>query len=365
MNTIERRGKLAIVGSHDATRSLAPWDNLEYEIWVFNEAVITDWAKRYDASFQLHKPEVYSSMNNWVNPKYWPWLQLDHGAQIIYMQDVDRRVPNSRRYPLEEVLSGLAQPFRWITSTASYALALALYQGYQEIEIYGVELSSNTEYSYQLNNWQYWVGVAVGMGVDLKVVSGMVHFTGTLYGYEGEVQLPREYYVKRADALEIAWHASENRVRQAKNKVNDAILDRKYDALKTLILEYQNANTESGQIAGAMSEANNYAKRNDPITRQEFERRAAQSQRDGEEKRVLMYYTGGKTEYTFNVWMQTGHAEALKQFRQFITDQVQLGYEVGAHHGIYKENLEYFQEYDARLTAAGGVRTLAALGIGA
>jgi hypothetical protein len=76
-----------------------------------------------------------------------------------------------------------------------------------------------------------------------------------------------------------------------------------------------------------------------------------------------MYYSSGKTEYVFNVWAQSGHQEALRQFRQFISDQVQLGYEVGAHHGIYIENLEYFREYDARLTAAGGVRTLAALGV--
>lgn len=356
--------KLAIVGSHDVTRKLAPWDNLDYEIWVFNEAVITDWAVRHDASFQLHKPEVYSSMNNWVNPKYWPWLQEKHGSQVIYMQDRDDRVPNSRRYPLEEILESLpGAKFHWITSTASYALALALYLGYQDIEVYGIELTSNTEYSYQLNNWQYWTGVAVGMGINLKMVSGMLHFTGTLYGFEGEIQLPREYYSSRAEALDKLWNDSENRVRKAKNKVNDAILDRKYDSLRTLILDYQNANIESGQIAGAMSEANNYKDRHDPITRQEFERRAAQAQRDGEEKRVTMYAASGKTEYVYNVWSQSGHAEALRQFRQFVGDQVQLAYEVGAHHGIYKENLEYFQEYDARLTAAGGVRTLAALGV--
>jgi hypothetical protein len=354
--------KLALVGSHPSTCKLAPFEDETFEIWVLNEAPLAQWCKRWDVCVQIHKREVYSAEKNWVNPKYWAWLQEEHG-KTIYLQDRDERVPDSKRYPLDEILATIpGGQFHDIESGPAYALVLALYLGYEEIHIWGVELTSNTEYSYQLPDWKFWVGVALGMGVRLVLHSGEVHFQARLYGYEGEIQIEHEYYQGRMAKLNAAWHKADAELKRAKERTSMAILERKYDKMPDLIKAYQNAGVECGILAGALAEAEKYAGKEQLITRQEFEKRAAWAQQEGESQRVLMYNASGKVEYVFNVWKQhPENYEAVTQLRNFIQEQIKYAYDTGAHMGIFRENNQYLDEYDKRLTAAGGVRTLKAL----
>src|SRR3970040_2154965 len=105
--------RLAIVGSHPATRANAPWHDESFEVWLFNESAMKpEVYKRWDGLLQIHKEQVYASPTNWVNKDHWEWLQQDHGPdKRIWMQDVDPRVPNSVRYPLEEGWGLLPFPF--------------------------------------------------------------------------------------------------------------------------------------------------------------------------------------------------------------------------------------------------------------
>jgi len=128
-----------------------------------------------------------------------------------------------------------------------------------------------------------------------------------------------------------------------------------------LVIEYQTTSIKTGEFAGGLAEAEKYAAEAAPITRQQFEKRAAKSQIDGEGLRALMYNSSGKVEYVYNVWMQNGNYQALQQLRKFIQEQMKNAYDCGGHMGIYKENIECINQYDSRLTAAGGERTLKAL----
>ena len=158
MHTFTRTSdKLAIVGSHAATRELAPYDDESYDLWVFNEAPQHPWCKRYTASFNIHRPETYHNPNGISNMNHWAWLQEEHGKPI-WMQDVDPDVPDSVRFPLKEMENWApAKPNGkdfYFTSTPSYALGLALFLGYKVIHTWGVDLSSNTEYTFQANCWR-------------------------------------------------------------------------------------------------------------------------------------------------------------------------------------------------------------------
>ncbi len=123
---------LAIVGSHPDTRENAPFDDPNFEIWLYNEAPQKpEVYSRWDACLQIHLPEVYSATHNWVNADHWEWLQKDHGPdKRIFMQDVDHRVPNSVKYPLEEILEQFER--RYLRSSPAEALALALHLGYPQ-----------------------------------------------------------------------------------------------------------------------------------------------------------------------------------------------------------------------------------------
>jgi hypothetical protein len=367
--------KLAIVGSHPETRKAAPFDDPGFDIWVFNEAAQADWVKRWDACFQLHKPEVYMSPNNFVDKNHWPWLQQEHGKRVIWMQEYDEFVPNSRGYPLDAIIeclpgarvwleqNGEIVPTTWADSTPSFALMLALYQGYREIHTWGVELSSNTEYFRQLPNWVYWCGVAAGLGVKVVHHSGQKHFTSPLYGYHGEVQLDKAYFQGRYKLLTSTYNKAEREMRKVKDRIDAAMLDGKPEKVAEYTMQLRGLATEAGQYSGAVAEAEKCAGRFDPIPRQEMERRAAQAQRDGEKHREKMLHESGKGEYVWNVWRVTRSLDALNQLRALTGAIIQAAFDMGAMIGIYRENLEYMAELDKLTDAAGGEHTLTALGV--
>jgi hypothetical protein len=358
--------KLAIVGTHPATRDNAPFGDESFDIWVFNEAPQADWCKRWTACFQMHAPEVYESRNNFVHKGHWEWLQEDHGAdKVVWMQDVDARVPNSRRFPMDELPAEWHPTgVKWFTSTAPMCLALALHLGYEYIEVYGVELSSNTEYSYQLPCWLYWVGVARGViGNNLVLKSGQEHFDARLYGYNGEIQIDKDYFLQRMATFEAQKKTLQSRMDKIRDRIIACTLDNKYDKFPDLITEAQNVAIDLGESAGALQEAEQFATRLDPIPRQQYERRAAQAQEDGDKQRSLMDKEFGKVEYVFNAWKLTSNYEALKQLRMFYGQLLEFAFKVGGNLGVMKENTHYAIEYDSRVSAAGGQRTLTALGV--
>ena len=359
--------KLAIVGTHPDTRANAPFDNLEYDIWVFNEAPQHDWCKRWTGCFQLHKREVYTSPNNFVDKTHWQWLQQDHGDKMIWMQEVDPLVPNSQRFPFDEMAANFpaCEPIKgktFFTSTAAMSLALALYLGYEYIETYGIDLASNTEYTYQQAGWIYWCGVAKAtLGDNFVMRSGLHHFEKRTYGYEGETQIDREYFKERAVKFEAEMGRKEIEMKKWKGRLSDCILDFKPDDFNDPLIKLQEAAQAYGYASGALQEARNYSAREDPIPRQQFERRGAQAQKDVAENTSLMDKEGGKIEYVFNAWKNTRSMEAVKQLRMFIENFLKYAVTSGGNGGVMQENMGYMMEYDRRVEAAGGQRTLIAL----
>lgn len=352
--------KLAIVGSHPDTRGDAPFSDNDYDIWVQNEAGQAAWCKRWTACIQLHLPEIYTSPHNMSEKTHWAWLQKKHGRPI-YMQDIDPRIPDSVKYPLKEIEQKLLQnfiidgkPLVWFTSTSSYALALALYLGYEEVHVYGVQLTSNTEYGYQAANWRFWTGLAVGRGVKLVYHSGADLFQDRLYGYEGNVEIGKEFFQKRVTRLEAEWDAAARSLQNIKQAVERVIGKKEYEKVADLSLSLQEAAITAGEHAGALAEAQKYAERETPISRQEFERTMAQAQKDGVMPSTLAHHAGGKVEYIWNAWKRTGNPQAEEQLRLFIGEQSEQSYKAGAYLGAAKENHTYMNEIDDLIRAAGG-----------
>jgi hypothetical protein len=189
--------KLAIVGTHPATRGLAPFDDPDYEIWVFNEAIPgrADWCKRMpDADFNMHKPEGYQWVG-YADKSGWTWLQSNKDV-IVWMLETDERVPMGRKYPLDNIckmyLSRIdhgPEQFRYFTSSVCYALALALYQNYKDVTIYGVEMETSAEYVYQRDGISLWIGIATQHGVTVHLPESCALMSAPLYGYDEETSM--------------------------------------------------------------------------------------------------------------------------------------------------------------------------------
>lgn len=186
-----RTGKktVALVGASETSCSWAPFDDPEVEIWVMNESHVRPWLTRVDRWFQIHERRDFTKDHV---ADHWLWLQEEHDFHI-YMQRKFEDVPASVEYPLYEIRKKLFKHLyigekRWdkvFTSSLDYMLALILYEGiFDRIEVYGVEMSMEGEWSYQRQGFAYWQGRMEGAGIDVWLPENTTLMDENLYGYE-------------------------------------------------------------------------------------------------------------------------------------------------------------------------------------
>lgn len=219
------KDKVAMVGFANS-RDLAPFDDPDVEIWGLNEGYFFPWMKRWDRWFQIHQEWDFSRTNNSNHTNHSLWLKNTPGTCLacggkgafiplhskdkaevpcpqckatgtytpdrrtdfpIYMQDVYPEIPGSVKFPLAEVTKkfmGGIDHRPYFRSTAAYMLTLAMYMGYTDIGVYGFEMGMDTEYHYQRPNFEYLVGVAHGMGINVHFPDSCPLLKGALYGFE-------------------------------------------------------------------------------------------------------------------------------------------------------------------------------------
>jgi hypothetical protein len=224
--------------------------------------------------------------------------------------------------------------------------------------LFGSELTSNTEYAYQATNYAFWIGFAHGRGIDLQLRCWQDEFNQRIYGYEGELQMERAVFAARYAENEAAFRTNKGALDRVKERMNNAMLESDYEKVGQLSIELETVAMAAGETFGGMNEAKRYSERQDMISRQEFERCAAQAQKDAEELRSWMDHAGGKCEYVWNAWKQSGQLAALEQLRTFLKEKGDFAYNLGVQAGTYRENINYMLQYDKALQAAGGVRAL-------
>jgi len=108
------------------------------------------------------------------------------------MQRVFDDVPGAVVFPLREIQDKLLTRLwrgeelvkKVFSTTMSYAVALALYEGFERIELYGIELAMAGEYAYQREAMAFWIGKADGMGVELWMPDACMLLGAPLYAYE-------------------------------------------------------------------------------------------------------------------------------------------------------------------------------------
>jgi len=173
--------KLAMVGFSITNRHLAPFDDPEYEIWSLNHAWGMEFIKRCDVYFDLH-PKAWITVSigkSEPERQHYEWLQQPHDFPI-YMQEEFPEFPASVRYPIERIRKKYAD---FHTSSLSYMLALALDMGYKRIEIYGFDMAADSEYNYQRDSAEYFIGLAMGLGVEIYIPDNCPLCKGRIYAF--------------------------------------------------------------------------------------------------------------------------------------------------------------------------------------
>jgi hypothetical protein len=180
---------IALVGKCARHWKMAPFDNPAVTIWGIQQWLHIERLPRADAIFEVHaKRAVWERVECPGYPPYLSWLQQPH-VFPIYMRHKYAEFPASVKYPLKEVCDAYFQNLyhgkdkvgRFFTSTIAYMFALALYQGFERIEMYGVEMQVE-QYQYQRDSIFWWMGFANGLGVEVVVPENSDLFLNNLYG---------------------------------------------------------------------------------------------------------------------------------------------------------------------------------------
>ena len=120
--------------------------------------------------------------------KIWPQMTEKINEWKIPFMSVRKYdfIPTSMEYPLEDVIKKLDSDF--FSCGISYMIAYAIYKEYERIDLFGCNMEANTEWSYQRPSVEFWIGMARGRGINVKI-SGtdcrpLRTTNGRLYGYD-------------------------------------------------------------------------------------------------------------------------------------------------------------------------------------
>lgn len=274
--------KVVIVGSNQLTRHLIDWDQ-DADYWLFNEAAGHDWAKTVTGVFQMHSPAIWRNGANVNDPGHYQWLTQPHNYPI-YMMDKNEDVPASVQYPLDDICQALlpniarksGEVVKHFTSSASYAIALAIYYQYDIIELVGIEMVSGTEYAHQRDGVTFWLGVAVGRGINVVLQDQSLLMNTHLYGYEGEIVIHRQRFEIVANGIEPKLEQIKTQTFEARGKVNlllkqlaeeenSAKAQKLFRELVAAMNEKSDLDYKYGALAGALAQNQSYIREVDAL----------------------------------------------------------------------------------------------------
>ena len=180
--------KKVIMVGYAWSKNEVNWDD-DAEYWIMND--MYDICPKFDRLFDLHL-DKYIKNRVTRNSKINHYEYLKTIDKPVYMQEVYPEIPASVKYPLEIMIAnyfnGNAMGDKiFMTCTVTFMLALAIYEGFTDIEIYGIDESVDDEYSKEMPGVLYWLGVAAGKGINIKISEHSPLMKGYfVYGYEEE-----------------------------------------------------------------------------------------------------------------------------------------------------------------------------------
>lgn len=158
-------------------------DNPEGLVWGVNDAFLRT---KCDATFHMHDLEAFYKDEQTHSSMKLTILNANEQPEMdFWTLKPYKEISHAKIYPLEDIINRFKT--NYFTSGPSYMIAYALYTGAKEIRLYGLNMTIKEEYIEQKPCIEFWVGMAMGMGVKVvlqhDVTSILKSKDGLLYGY--------------------------------------------------------------------------------------------------------------------------------------------------------------------------------------
>ena len=192
---------VALVGSGTSTMygvNDSKADEIWSLSWMYDQQIYTDVLPRMDRMFELHKFWIFKHSNKTLLKTHWKWMQEEHDFPIyIQEQDPDVVIPSGVVYPFDEInddifggrlltlmQDGTVSEDIYYSCTISFMIALAIHEGFERIELYGMEMGTESEYQYQVPGANFITGLAVGRGITIVRPENSTFARSAVYAYD-------------------------------------------------------------------------------------------------------------------------------------------------------------------------------------
>jgi hypothetical protein len=200
--------RCAIVGTAN-TWIQTPFSDPAVDILTLNDGYALAWRKgwadlpRYTAHFDLHpihqmsfQPKGRTRVSQaevpvgaYMRPAgHLDWLRTRNFP--VFVNEKPAHWPDSvQTFPRQQIQEAFGTTY--FCSTPAWMLAWAILQGYTSIEIYGIHLATEWEYVEQRPNFEWWLALALGRGVSIKLPEKCPLMKAKhLYAYEPKPNIP-------------------------------------------------------------------------------------------------------------------------------------------------------------------------------
>ena len=186
----KRMRTVALVGKSPLTRGLVT-ESLADEIWGAGTSYIDT---RLDRLYEVHP--LYQLKSGHYKAGHWDWLTTQDEVRVL-MLEPSEEVPAAEKYPVPAAVALCAEmtratggPQKVFTSSFDFMLAAAILEDWDRVELYGFDIATkNTEYLYQVPGVAYWLGQAVGRGIEVVLPDTSPLMRSNIYAWESGGQM--------------------------------------------------------------------------------------------------------------------------------------------------------------------------------
>lgn len=171
------------------------------EVWLSNwhkgylqrlPRALTEWTRYFNMHSKRHQLQKYPLGHTWYQ---------DHAKDgRIVLRDPDPDIQPHEVFPKAEIQAFFSttegHPQRYFTCSVCWFIALAIYEGFERIELWGFEVrASKPAYAYERPCIAYWIYEAERRGITVWTPPEMIRptpeeagdpntYTGPLYGFD-------------------------------------------------------------------------------------------------------------------------------------------------------------------------------------
>ena len=194
-----------LYGTSRNLRETPPRPERDVEVWVANapqtislrlkRSIDTEWTRFFNLHSKAHILGTY--------PSGWYYYKHKANGRPIVLLKADPDIPTSEAFPREAVQAYFAtakRPNRYFTCSICWLIALAIYEGFERIELWGFELRDTkpgSAFAWERPCVAYWIQQARDRGIEVfyqealqklyadgKMIPGDPDtYDGKLYGY--------------------------------------------------------------------------------------------------------------------------------------------------------------------------------------